>query len=295
MPVQLAFIMVILVWSTTPLAIKWSGDGPGFLFGVTGRMVIGALLCFLLVKLLRVRMPWDRQALRVYAASAIAIYGAMSCVYWGAQMIPSGLIAVLFGLTTLVTSFLAAVWLSEDSLTIPRMAGLTLGLVGLVVIFQSDLAVHKTALYGIGAILMAVLLHSTSTILVKRGIEQIPGLAIASGGLLFSLPLYLLTWWIFDGQWPTSLPSRAGWSIIYLGVFGSVIGYALYYYALTHVSASRIALITLVTPVTALLLGVSLNNEVIGTSVWVGASMIIGGLVLHQWGTRLQRRWLGRL
>ena len=45
-----AFFSVILLWSTTPLAIKWSGEGPGFLFGVTGRMVIG-LICMLPVAL----------------------------------------------------------------------------------------------------------------------------------------------------------------------------------------------------------------------------------------------------
>ncbi|HLF97561.1 MAG TPA: EamA family transporter, partial [Methylococcaceae bacterium] len=42
MRVPLAYIGVILLWATTPLAIKWSGEGPGFLFGVTGRMAIGA-------------------------------------------------------------------------------------------------------------------------------------------------------------------------------------------------------------------------------------------------------------
>jgi drug/metabolite transporter (DMT)-like permease len=47
----------------------------------------------------------------------------------------------------------------------------------------------------------------------------------------------------------------------YLGVFGSVIGFMLYYYTLKHLRVSTIALITLITPVTALLLGHYLNGE----------------------------------
>lgn len=58
MSVPTAFIGVIIIWSTTPLAIKWSTEGPGFLFGVTSRMVIGVVLCILLMQALRIRMPW---------------------------------------------------------------------------------------------------------------------------------------------------------------------------------------------------------------------------------------------
>ncbi len=45
MSVPLAYLGVIIIWSTTPLAIKWSNETGSFLFGVTGRMALGALLC----------------------------------------------------------------------------------------------------------------------------------------------------------------------------------------------------------------------------------------------------------
>ena len=64
MSVPAAFIGVIVIWSTTPLAIKWSGEGPGFLFGVSARMLIGTVLCLALMKLVRVALPWDRAARR---------------------------------------------------------------------------------------------------------------------------------------------------------------------------------------------------------------------------------------
>lgn len=44
MSVPAAYLAVILIWSTTPLAVKWSGEGPGFLFGALGRMALGVLV-----------------------------------------------------------------------------------------------------------------------------------------------------------------------------------------------------------------------------------------------------------
>ncbi len=43
--VPAAFIGVVFIWSTTPLAIKWSSDGAGFLFGVGARMLLGLFVC----------------------------------------------------------------------------------------------------------------------------------------------------------------------------------------------------------------------------------------------------------
>ena len=75
-----AYCGVVIIWSTTPLAIKWSGEGPGYLFGVTGRMIIGAALCVALLALLRVEFPWHKRARRTYLAASLAFYGAMLSV-----------------------------------------------------------------------------------------------------------------------------------------------------------------------------------------------------------------------
>lgn len=56
MSVPAAYLGVVLIWGTTPLAIKWSGEGVGYLFGVTGRMVIGVVLALVLVYLMRLQV-----------------------------------------------------------------------------------------------------------------------------------------------------------------------------------------------------------------------------------------------
>lgn len=79
------------------------------------------------------------------------------------------------------------------------------------------------------------------------------------------------------------VPPRSGAAIAYLGIFGSVIGFALYYYVIKHLEASKVALITLITPVMALLLGHFLNGEAIGWRLWSGTALILFGLAVHQW------------
>lgn len=287
MSVPAAYIGVIIIWSTTPLAIKWSGEGPGFLFGVSARMVIGTALCLLIAQLLRVRLPWHRDALRTYAAAGVGVYGAMMSVYWGAQFIPSGLVSVLFGLAPIVTGILAAVLLNERSLTPTKLAGSLIGMGGLALIFGAEGNPGTQAGYGLAGVLTAVVLHSLSAVWVKRIGVTLDAVATTTGALLFALPCYLVTWWLLDGQWPAAVPQRAWLSIAYLGVLGSGIGFILFYYTLRRIEAARLALIPLITPVNALIIGHLLNGETFGARELAGAGLILSGLLFYELGERL--------
>ncbi|MBD3669502.1 MAG: DMT family transporter [Gammaproteobacteria bacterium] len=290
--VAAAYIGVIIIWSTTPLAIKWSGEGVGFLFGVASRMSIGALICLCLLLVLKRRLPLDRKAIQLYLAGAIAAYGAMLSVYWGAVYIPSGWISVLFGTTPVMTSLIAHLWLKEESLSLHHLAGMLLAIAGLWVIFaQAGSQPGDMAKFGVGLVLLAAFLHSLSTVLVKRMDQQrsIPALTQTTGILLIIVPFFWISWALFGQDWPQQIQAHSLYSILYLGIMGSVVGFMLYYYVLQHVMASRIALITLLTPVTALLLGGWLNSEILTARIWWGTSLILLGLSLYQWGASLMR------
>lgn len=297
MPVPAAFFALILIWSTTPLAIHWSSEGPGFLFGVAGRMALSAALCLLLMALRRERLPWDRRSRRAYIAASLGIYGSMLCVYWGAQFIPTGWISVLFGLVPAITAILAALFLQERSFTPAKAAGVVLGLAGLAAIFGHSAGLGRHTLLGVGAVLLSVVLNCISMVWVQRSGEKLSPLAVTSGGLVISVVLYLITWLALDGVWPARLPLRAAWSLIYLAVFGSAIGFMLYYYLLKHLAASKVGLIMLVTPVTSLLMGHLFNGEAVTAAVWWGTALIVAGLAAHQWGDAfwdaLLERWPG--
>lgn len=286
MSVPAAYLGIVLIWSTTPLAVKWSGDGPGFLFGVSGRMLLGAALCLLLVRVLGTPFPWHRDARRTYLIAGLGLYIAMIAVYWGAQFVPSGLISVLFGMSPLVVALPAALWLGERQFTLPKLAGMLAGVAGLAVIFHADVTSGQYALPGALAVLLSVIVHSLSAVWVKRIGAAVPALAVTTGALGVAAPLYVITWLALDGQWPHELPPRAALAILYLAVFGSALGFALYYYVLRKLKAGSLALITLITPVIALVLGHILNHEALGASLMSGTALILAGLALHQWGGR---------
>ncbi len=290
MSVPAAFLGVVLIWATTPLAIKWSSEGAGFLFGVASRMVLGVVVCLLLVALVSRRMRWHREALLTYLAAGIGLWGAMTSVYWSAQFIPSGLISVLFGLSPAVTGIMAAIWLGERVLTPFRLLGLGLGIAGLSVVFAEGLAMGAGATLGIAGVLLSVHIHAASAVWVKRIGAGVPALETTTGALIIAVPLFLANWAVLDGHLPSELAPRTAWSIVYLAVFGSALGFILYFYVLRHVEASRVALITLVTPVIALFLGHEVNGETIGPRELAGTAIILIGLACYQLGDR----WSGR-
>lgn len=281
MSVPAAYLGVMLIWCTTPLAIKWSAEGAGFLFAAAGRMVIGAVLCVLIVLAVGGRLPWHRAARHTYTAAAMGVYGSMVLTYWGAQFVSSGLISVLFGLAPVTTGLFAAWFLQEKSFTLNRVLGMALGLGGLGLIFGAHLG--DTSLAGLAAVLGAVLLHSGSAVAVKRAGSGLSALTTTTGALLFAVPAYVLTMWVAGTTWPEHISHRATVAILYLGVFGSVIGFMLYFYALQRTEAGRMALINLVTPVVALLLGQWINAEEIELRAWLGTAFIMLGLVAYEW------------
>ena len=291
MSVPAAYLGVILIWSTTPLAIQWSAQGASFSFAVMARMLIGLVICLLLLRVTRTAFPFTPAARRLYAISGLSMFVAMLLTYWGALHIPSGLISVIFGLSPLVTGVFAALWLSERTLTPIRIAGLGLALAGLWLIFGQPWPGDGQATLGILAVVAGMTAQALGLVWIKRLNVRVSALAITTGSLGVATPLFVLAWVLADAaRLPPEITPRAGFAIVYLGVLGSVVGFTLYYYVIKHLDAGRVALITLVTPVTALLLGQTLNAEFIPARGWAGIALIGAGLLLYEWQALRQLR-----
>jgi len=285
--VPAACLGVIIIWSTTPLAIQWSGDEVGYLFGITSRMLIGVATGFVAARLLRVPLPLHRQALHTYIAAGVGLFSAMFSVYWASRYIPSGWIAVLFGMAPITTGVIAHYCLPGQPLSVARTGGMLLGTGGLALMLASAQALGPHALWGIVAMLFSVLSYSASAVAVQRIRADIHALATTIGALTITSVLLVLLYLLTDTPLPRQVPLQAGLAIGYLGVVGSVLGFALYYYILRHLEATRVALITLVTPVAALLLGQLLNHEPVQARVWLGTATILCGLVCFEYGHRV--------
>lgn len=282
MRVLLAYLTLVLMWSTTPIAIKWSGEGPGFLFGVTARMLIGMVCVLLLIAVTRLPFPRHRQALLNYLAVFLYLCPSMLALYWASQFIPSGWLAVICGLNPMITALMSAVWLNERSLKLHKFLAYGMGLGGLALMFGTALDHSESAVFGIVGVLVAAVLQSASSVWVKRINSGLPALAQVGGGLLFSAPVYLLVWAVLDGCPPAAMPVASVASIAYLGFFATPLGFALYFYILKHLAATQVSLISLLTPVMALVVGHLTNHEPLTARLMAGTLLILSAVFVHE-------------
>jgi drug/metabolite transporter (DMT)-like permease len=291
MRVILAYIAVISIWTTTPLAISWSGEADWF-FGVASRLSLSALLILPLVFWFsgsRFSLRWE--AIKVYAAASVGLLGGMTPIYWAAQTMPSGWIALIWGLTPIITGVLIHFMLKGQRLTLNKVLGIGVSLIGLIMVFAPNLDpdVIKLQLAGLLVAMMGAFFHSLSTVLVKQTNHSIPALHVVTGALWITSLVFVLLKPDFLFNWP-ELSLKSTISIGYLVIIGSVIGFVLYYYVLKHMDAIRLGMIPMITPVFALLLGYFANNEQLSLSIWIGTGLVIAGLVLFDLKTLLRHR-----
>jgi len=287
MSVPFAFIAVVIIWSTTPLAIKWSSINGNFLFGVSSRMILGGILALIAVYIFKLSFRMTPRNRLAYLASGLGIYGAMLFGYWGSLYIPSGWVSVIFGTSPVLTGILAWLFLDEK-LSRFQILGLLLGFSGLAIIFLQSSQMTDDASLGVGLIILGVISQTSTAVWIKKINTQQHGLVMTAGGLWVSIPLFLLTYLLVSEPIPSleEIPLQVAGSIVYLAIFGSLIGFSLYYFLIHKVEASTVSLITLITPVTALLLGMWLNNEAITVHIIWGTACILLGLSCFQWGDK---------
>ena len=292
MSVPIAYITIIIIWSTTPLGIKWSGEGVGYEFGVAARMLVGLGFLLALMSLQKLPLPWDRHARLVYLTGGLSMFLAMASVYWSAQFIPSGWISVIFGISPIMTGLLSIMILKQSSFSGGRLLGMVLGLIGLCVIFLEGIDLHEAAWLGILGVIFSTIAQPAGAVVLKKLQPSLPAISITTGSLIIATPLFVLNWLLLGPEFPHSVSDRTVLSIAYLAIAGTGIGFPLYFYVLKHLSAGHVSLITLVTPVTALLLGAWLNGELISSRVWAGTLLIMLGLFVHE-HRKLSRVWSG--
>jgi len=289
MPVKLAYLGVVLIWTTTPLAIQWSHSEISFILSLSARMSIGLVFLIWLLMLKGQRLPWHKRAIASYFAASLQLLVSMAITYWASQWIPSGWMSVIFGLTPFFTAILAMVWLNEQSLSPLKLSAYGLGLLGLSVMFKSAVDLNQHAIWGVSAILFAALIQCISSIWVKKLNASITALELLTGGLLVSMPGYWLSWYWLDGSLPETVSVTSLWCIVYLGMIATIFGFSWYFFVLSRLAATQVAMINLLTPVLSLWLGNTVNNEAITFSVISGTALIVLALALYQYSEKTQK------
>ena len=288
MSVSLAYFVVVLIWSTTPLSIVWSAESVSPTLAVLSRMLIAVVIGAGIIRLRNIHLPWHKQALKLYGFSALGIYGGMIFSYMAASYISSGLMSLIFGLAPVFSAILSQKILDEPKLTQMKKISMGISLMGLAVVCSGSISFDNNSQIGLVYILVAVLFFSFSGVLVKSVKINIHPVATTVGSLMTSLPLFAFTWLAMDGTLPIDKwQARSLWAILYLGLFGSLLGFVAYFYVLQKLNASTVALITMMTPVLAMSLGVYLNDEIVTMPLVIGAFFVMSGLALYHWGDQM--------
>ena len=279
---SLLFALVCWIWGSTWLAIKFGLVGVPPFFGAGLRMAISGMLLIAIAAMMRT--PWPRS--RIYVAHVLTMGVLMfgfqyALVYWSELTVPSGLVAVLFAVNPLLTSLLAGLVLRIETFAPINILGLLAGFCGVGIIYWSEViaAAHASAL-GALAVLGASALAAVATVFAKRYAQDIAPIAtVGPGQIIGALVLGSLSLWYERGGVVHFTPISTV-ALLYLTIFGSAIAFLTYFTLVRSMPVTKLSLLTYITPVIAVLLGVLVAHEQLAPSTIAGVAIVFAGIGL---------------
>jgi drug/metabolite transporter (DMT)-like permease len=268
-----------VLWGSGFLFVKLAlrGLSPSQL--VLGQLAFGALVLLITLAIRRQSLPHTSREWAYLAGMAVLANIAPYLLFsWSEQRISSGLAGVLSGTTPLLTLLLARAF-GLGQLTPPRVLGLALGLVGVVLLAAPwHDGSRAVSLAGVLAALGAAACYAGSYVyarlLTNRGIEP---LVLAAAQLtLGAVLLSAAVPWI--GRQPMTLSSSVVLSVVALGVLSTGIAYVLNYRLIQDEGPTAASMTNYLTPVVAVLLGIAVVGERLTWNLIIGTAMILVGL-----------------
>ncbi len=287
----IAYLVVCVFWGSTYLAIKIGvTELPPFLFAGL-RFLVAGLVLLALARALGDPLPRRSDWRTLTIVGLLLLAGGNAFVVWSEQYIGSGIASIFVVTVAMWTALFDAVIPGGSSeLNWRIIAGLLLGFAGtLLLVGASPAEILAADKRGPIALSLASASWALGSVYAKRHPTQAsPYMGAAFqmivGGSAVALVGTLL------GEWPAwHLSSRGIGAIAYLVVFGSVLGYSAYSYALRHASATIVGTYAYVNPVIAVLLGWLLLHEPVGARTFVAMGMILGAVIWIQFSYKLRR------
>jgi drug/metabolite transporter (DMT)-like permease len=278
------WLVLSLIWGSTWLFIKLGlEDLPPFTFAGI-RFVIAAIILSIVIAIRRrplPRAPRDWGLMAVTGLLAFSLnYGLL---FWGEKRTTSGLAAILQTIIPVFGLVIAHLYLPEERITLRKMGGVVLGIIGVGLIFSNQfVAEGKSALWGSVAIVVGALGVAYSNVLVKARARHLDSAVLAAGQMVFGLIPLLLIGTIAEGN-----PLKLHWtplalfSLFYLALVGSSIAFLLFYWLVRNMDVTKTMLISLVTPLIAVMLGMLVLNERLTWRIFLGGVVIISGIGLN--------------
>ena len=277
----LGFVIISIIWGSTWLAIKIGLESVPPFYAVAIRFTVAAFVLGIVTLIRKEKLPFHQKAIKLYVALAVLSFSfPFALVYWGEQYIPSGLASILFAAYPFVVATGSHFFLPNEPLNPYKIVGIVLGFLGVLVIFWADIQIGEAKEWGMIAILLSTLMQGTSLIVVKRLHTNISATSMTLGGMLFGIVIMYLVAFAFEDFSSVHFDGKGIGTILYLGTLGSVVTFVVYYWLLKHVEAVYLSLVSLVTPVLAVVLGTLWFQESLSPRVFTGAGLVLLGIVI---------------
>lgn len=284
----LALAAVCLFWGTTYLGIRIALESLPPLYLIAIRYTISGSILLAAAALGGFRLPAGRELLLSGLCGAICIGIGNGFLAIAELNIPSGLAAVFY--TT------APFWMVGLDAFLPQgrrpslltLGGLSVGLLGVVYLIFPAAYHEGTGGHTVSGFLLLQISAAgwvLGSLLQKRvKVSALPFVIGAvqqlAAGLVMFVPAALLE------KLPASFSLRSEWAVIYLVIFGSIIGFTSFIYSMTHLPVAIVSIYTFVNPVVAILLGWMFFREPFGIRELVAMLIIFAGIALVRWSER---------
>jgi drug/metabolite transporter (DMT)-like permease len=256
------------------------------------RLTIATLILLPIIWLHKIKLPSSIAGWQPYAVMAlINNVIPFSLIVMAQTYIPSGMASVLNATTPVFTVLVAAAF-GDERLILRRVVGVLLGLTGVIVLRGFAFEIDSDQTIGILLSLGATVSFGFSALWATRKLTGKPPLATATFQLMSASVMMFCLAVVFDRPWQLEMPGGVTWSaILGLASLSTALAFIVFFQIIIRSGASTVMLVTLLVPVSAILLGYFILGEYIATREIIGA-LIIGSALLVMDGRifRLFRR-----
>ncbi|WGF90719.1 DMT family transporter [Marinivivus vitaminiproducens] len=246
------------------------------------RVGLAALILAAALRVLRVRLPVDRQIWATFLAAGVLNNVVPFClIVWGQTHIASGLASILNATTPFWTVLIAHALTDDEKLSGNRLAGVVIGFLGVIVMIgPATLAGLGTDVVAQLACLAAALSYALAGVYGRRFKRLgVAPMTAATGQVVASTLLLAPIAIMVDRPWTLDLPGAATiGAVAGLAALSTALAYVLYFRILASAGATNLLLVTLLIPVSAIGLGVLVLGERLGPGHLVGLAVIGVGL-----------------
>lgn len=293
-----AWAAVCFFWGTTYLAIRVGLETlTPMLFGGLRFLVAGAVLFLVMSWQRNVRLPSGREWFDLSLVGLLLLGVGNGLVVWAEQWVPSGTAALLVATGPFWVAGLEAARKGGERVTRWSLVGMLVGFGGLAMLVGPslfDAAAGGAFLLGALALQVACFSWSAGSVYAKHrpvGVHPLMGAAVQM--LVAGAALTLVG--SVGGEWGRiGFSARSLGALAYLVVFGSIVAYGSFTYAMQKLPLSVVSTYAYINPVIAVLLGWLLLSEPLGWRVWLATAVILGGVALVKAGPEISARLRGR-